>query len=607
MPNPLTGLTQIKSTDITDGTIVDADISPSPSISGTKVDVDLGLAEAQTPFNIGLLGFKKAVNEGLTIFNLMDGIVDEFHSEGGIDTAENSNATYDATSDFYANTTPNQPLPSPSIQRQSFISPGAGTYSVEPTTTAVDVLVIGGAGGGGAGGYNNTSGGGGGAGGLVFYVNYPVTPGSTIPLSVGEGGEGGGGVNVGLLPTVSGPHPYTPQYQAAIAINPERSFTFYNPAEGPSPGHTFYYTPGQQGADSVFNASPAVVITAEGGGAGGGYSHTTYVGAFEHAFLQGGSAGGTGSYNTEDSNESGNAEHSSTQTSNHPVPGLSNDPLPGTPINARGSFGSAGGVSSGVAGPTTNNNSGGGGGAGGPGGDGISSPQTGGAGGVGLNYNIADGSTSVGYAGGGGGSGSESGDSNPPNAGVPFGAGVGQNETSNASTPFLGGIPLGPISVAYSTGESFPGTDGTANRGGGGGGGMSMPSPAGVGLGGIGGSGIIVVAESKGDVANSSMTLISDTFTALTTPSEARLVIFAEIEDDLNTDINASVTRDNTTFNAVTLTDEGYSTGSSGVKIFSGSTTLTGSASPQVQLRWKIVGSNQANTNKIHGVALQWA
>ena len=607
MPNPLTGLTQIKSTDITDGSITNAKISPSPSIPGTKVDVDLGIAQAQTPFNIGLLGFKKAVNEGLTIFNLMDGIVDEFHSEGGIDTAENSNATYDATSDFYANTAPNQPLPSPSIQRQSFVSPGAGTYSVEPTTTAVDVLVIGGAGGGGAGGYNNTSGGGGGAGGLVFYENYPVTPGSTIPLSVGEGGEGGGGVNVGLLPTVSGPHPYTPQYQAAIAINPERSFTFYNPAEGPSPGHTFYYTPGQQGADSVFNASPAVVITAEGGGAGGGYSHTTYVGAFEHAFLQGGSAGGTGSYNTEDSNESGNAEHSSTQTSNHPVPGLSNDPLPGTPINARGSFGSAGGVSSGVAGPTTNNNSGGGGGAGGPGGDGISSPQTGGAGGVGLNYNIADGSTSVGYAGGGGGSGSESGDSNPPNAGVPFGAGVGQNETSNASTPFLGGIPLGPISVAYSTGESFPGTDGTANRGGGGGGGMSMPSPAGVGLGGIGGSGIIVVAESKGDVANSSMTLISDTFTALTTPSEARLVIFAEIEDDLNTDINASVTRDNTTFNAVTLTDEGYSTGSSGVKIFSGSTTLTGSASPQVQLRWKIVGSNQANTNKIHGVALQWA
>tara|TARA_B100001057_G_scaffold362601_1_gene365165 strand:- start:8 stop:1765 length:1758 start_codon:yes stop_codon:yes gene_type:complete len=550
-------------------------------------------------FNIGVLGFKLAVNDGLTVFNLVDGIVDEFHDNTGVDTPENSNATYDSTSDFYANTTPNQPLPSPSIQRQSFISPGAGTYSVEPTTTAVDVLVIGGAGGGGAGGYNHTSGGGGGAGGLVFYENYPVTPGSTIPLSVGEGGEGGGGVTAGV--DVS-----PPQYQAAIAINPERSFTFYNPAEGPSTGHTFYYSPGQQGADSVFNASPAVVITAEGGGAGGGYSHTSYVGAFEHAFLQGGSAGGTGTYNTEDNNESGNAEHSPTQTSNHPVPGLSNDPLPGTPINARGSFGSAGGVSSGVAGPTTNNNSGGGGGAGGPGGDGVSSPQTGGAGGVGLNYNVADGSTPVGYSGGGGGSGSELGVSNPPNAGVPFGAGVGQNETSNASTPFLGGIPLGPISSAFSTGESFPGTDGTANRGGGGGGGMSMPSPAGVGLGGIGGSGIIVVAESKGDVNNSSMTLISDTFTANSTPSSARLVIFAELGDTINSEISASVTRDNSTFNAVTLTDEGYQTGEAGIKIFTGSTPLTGSGSPQVQLRWKIVGSSLEDTNKIHGVSLQW-
>ena len=193
MPNPLTGLTQIKSTDITDGSITNAKISPSPSIPGTKVDVDLGIAQAQTPFNIGLLGFKKAVNEGLTIFNLMDGIVDEFHSEGGIDTAENSNATYDATSDFYANTAPNQPLPSPSIQRTSITDTGSGTYSVEPTITAVDVLVIGGAGGGGAGGYNNTSGGGGGAGGLIFYEDYPVTGGSSIPVSVGAGGRGGGG------------------------------------------------------------------------------------------------------------------------------------------------------------------------------------------------------------------------------------------------------------------------------------------------------------------------------------------------------------------------------------------------------------------------------
>ena len=54
-------------------------------------------------FNISLLGFKMAVNEGLTVFNLVDGIVDEFHDESGTDEAEGSNDTYCATSDFYKN------------------------------------------------------------------------------------------------------------------------------------------------------------------------------------------------------------------------------------------------------------------------------------------------------------------------------------------------------------------------------------------------------------------------------------------------------------------------------------------------------------------------
>ena len=604
MPNPLTGLTQIKSTDITDGSITNAKISPSPSIPGTKVDVDLGIAEAQTPFNIGLLGFKKAVNEGLTIFNLMDGIVDEFHSESGVDTAENSNATYDATSDFYANSNPNQPLPSPSIQRTSITTPGSGTYSVEPTTTAVDVLVIGGAGGAGAGGYNNTSGGGGGAGGLIFYEDYPVTGGSSIPVSVGAGGRGGGGADTVIAGYLAGsPEALENALDEATSINPAKTFNFYNPAE-PNP-HQFYYSPGEKGTDSVFGAAPALVLTAEGGGRGGGYGNTSYVAPFEDASIQGGSAGGTGGFTTEDNSEYSAAEHASTQTSNHPVPGLSNDPLPGTPINARGAFGSAGGITNGVATNSSNNNSGGGGGASTSGGDGTASPETGGAGGEGLNYNIADGSTPIGYAGGGGGMGA---DTAPPSESVPYGAGIGQKTVNNESTPWLAPLDNPQFTAAYGSTESYPGGDGIANRGGGGGGGMTEgTTPNGVGIGGNGGSGIIVVAESRGDISNSSMTLISDTFTALTTPSTARLVIFAEIEDDLNTDINASVTRDNTTFNAVTLTDEGYSTGSSGVKIFSGSTTLTGSASPQVQLRWKIVGSNQVNQNKIHGVALQWA
>ena len=591
MPNPLTGLTQIKSTDITDGVITDAKISPSANITSTKTEVETDLSDTNTPFNIGVLGFKHAVNEGLTIFNLVDGVVDEFNSEGGIDTSENSNVVYDASSDFYANSNPNQPIPTPQIGRTSITNTGSGTYSVEPTTTSVDVLVVGGGGSGGAGGYNNTAGGGGGAGGLIFYEDYPVTGGSSIPVSIGAGGRSaGGGGPLGVAS--SGYEP----------VQPQRFTWAYDPM--PSTTNQQLYTPGEKGTDSVFNAAPALVLTAEGGGSGGGYAHEVYVGSFPHPQFYGGSGGGVGSINNPVP-AAPQVEHSSTQTTNHPVPGLSNDPLPGTPINARGAFGNAGGFGF-VTGPQSQlANTGGGGGAGAQGGD-ISSPQgqRGGAGGIGLNYNIADGSTPVGYAGGGGGGGA---DTAPPTESVPYGGGVGQNATAQSSAPWA------PISSPYSptiTGaEGFFGTDGVANRGGGSGGGH-CEGPSGdaeTGVSGIGGSGVIIVAESKADIINSSMTLISDTFTANATPSKARMVVFAELVDDLNSDISASVTRDDNTFNSVTLTDEGYQTGSSGIKIFSGSTPLTGSASPQVQLRWKIVGSSLTGQNKIHGVALQWA
>ena len=115
-----------------------------------------------------------------------------------------------------------------------------------------------------------------------------------------------------------------------------------------------------------------------------------------------------------------------------------------------------------------------------------------------------------------------------------------------------------------------------------------------------------VFLQFDASVLNSSMTLVSDTFTANSTPSTARIVVFAELPDGTS-DFTISATRDNTTYNNITLTDTGFVTGSSGVKIYTGSTPLTGSASPQVQLRWKVVGASLSNNNKIHGVALQWA
>ena len=585
---------------------------PGPPSQFVRGDGSFGAIDTtgidENAFNIGVLGFKMAVNDGLTIFNLKDGVVDEFNDESGVDTAENVTASYDSTSDFYTNQGTNVDLPTPQIGRTSITSTGSGTYSVEPTITAVDVLIIGGGGGAGAGGYNNTGGGGGGAGGLIFYEDYPVTGGSSIPVSVGAGGRGGGGSSSSIAGYLGGtPGPYETAFDNATSINPAKTFNFYNPAE-PTP-HQFYYTPGEKGTDSVFGAAPALVLTAEGGGRGGGYGHTSYVASFEDASIQGGSAGGTGSFTTEDNNEYSAAEHASTQTSNHPVPGLSNDPLPGTPINARGAFGNDGGIASGVATNSAHANSGGGGGASTSGGDGSSTPQTGGSGGEGLNYNIADGSTPLGYAGGGGGGGA---DTAPPNESVPYGGGIGQNTVTNEQTPWLQPIAaLGPESGgnpvdAYGSTESYPGGDGTANRGGGGGAGMTQAvTPTGVGIGGNGGSGVIIVAESRFSTSNTSMTLISDTFTASSTPSKARIVVFAELPDGLS-DFSVSATRDNSTFNAITLTDEGFEAGSSGIKIFTGSTPLTGSASPQVQLRWKIVGSSLSGANKIHGVSLQW-
>ena len=83
---------------IVDGTIANADVSPSAAIAQSKVNnlapqisslcttatsvsADVGAVQN----NIGLLGFKMAVNDGLTVFNLVDGVVDEFHDESGTD------------------------------------------------------------------------------------------------------------------------------------------------------------------------------------------------------------------------------------------------------------------------------------------------------------------------------------------------------------------------------------------------------------------------------------------------------------------------------------------------------------------------------------------
>jgi len=549
--------TKITGDNITDGSVTTDDLNAAAKSSG---------ATDGNAFNIGVLGFKIAVNEGLTIFNLVDGIVDEFNSESGIDTAENVTARYDSSSDFYSNLDGPNPIPSPQASLTQITSTGPSTYNVEPTTTVVKVFALGGGGAGGGSGPGNGGGGGGGAGGVFLDADVPVTGGSGVAVNVGAGGEGHFVPNHPSYPSPSTPAPNRPV-----------EWPQYGPFTGGPSGATTPQggTRSKPGGDTTFGPT----VTAEGGGAGG-HAYTVNESSQDPLFpgleYTDGAPGGSGGGGGQGEGVVGEGE---TGENRHPAGDFTQQGFDGGEIR-----------------PGSNYGGGGGGGAGAIGGD--APPSVGGTGGAGiavgppnpqLNWFPAGYGHPDGYVGGGAGGGSYH-----PGAKVEGGVGGGGD----------GSHQPGPTTTPA---ENSRGEDGVANTGGGGGsfGGGPGGSYADK-RGGLGGSGQLVVLEMESLSSSASSTLVSDTFTANSVPTKARIVLFAEINDDLNTDVAVSATRDNTTFDAITLTDTGYVSGSSGTKIFTGSTPLTGTASPQVQVRWKIVGSNQTAENKIHGVALQW-
>ena len=545
--------TKITGDNITDGSVTEDDLNAAAKSSGAT-DGNL--------FNIGVLGFKIAVNEGLTVFNLVDGIVDEFNSESGIDTAENVTAQYDSSSDFYSNLDGPNPIPSPQATLTQITSTGPGTYSVEPTTTVVKVFAVGGGGAGGGSGPGNGGGGGGGAGGVFLDADVPVAGGAGVAVNVGAGGEGHFVPNHPSYPGPSTPAPYRPV-----------EWPQYGPFTAPPGTHS------KPGGDTTFGPT----VLAEGGG-GGGHSYTYSEGGSDPAFpgqeltdgLPGGSGGGAGY-------SEGTIGEGETGESRHPAGDFAQQGFDGGIFYGSGpGYGGGGGGGAGQLGEAASGSEGG------EGGNGIqvgpANPQ--------LNWMPADYGFDTGEYIAGGGAGGEYTPGALNNGGL-GGGGDANHFPQSTTTP-----------AANSRGE-----DGDANSGGGGGsfGGGPGGHPTYVDhRGGLGGSGQIVVLEMESLATSASSTLVSDTFTANSVPTKARIVLFAEINDDLNTDVAVSATRDNTTYDAITLTDTGYVSGSSGTKIFTGSTPLTGTASPQVQVRWKVVGSNQTAENKIHGVALQW-
>jgi trehalose/maltose hydrolase-like predicted phosphorylase len=66
----------VKSVNIVDGTITNADVNACAAIVQSKTDTMSETQKNNAQMNVALLGFKMAVTESLTIFNLVDGVVD---------------------------------------------------------------------------------------------------------------------------------------------------------------------------------------------------------------------------------------------------------------------------------------------------------------------------------------------------------------------------------------------------------------------------------------------------------------------------------------------------------------------------------------------------
>ena len=204
----------VSSSNITDGSIVNADVNACAAIASSKL---CGVA-ASTEFtrleqNIALLGFKMAVSDGLTIFNLVDGVVDEFHDESGTDE-EGSNDLYCASSDNYINQSAavpysagfdasgfpefaslTEPTTSTAPDNAPVGSVTAGTFTVPTGVTSINIQAWGAGGGTGNGkpaGDTSQGGGGGYAEGT-----FAVTAGQVLSVRTGEGGSKTSETNAG--------------------------------------------------------------------------------------------------------------------------------------------------------------------------------------------------------------------------------------------------------------------------------------------------------------------------------------------------------------------------------------------------------------------------
>ena len=562
------GPNAVTSAKINNGAVTADDLASTLDLSSKTVTLPSDVvSDLKRPVqdNIALLGFKMAVNDGLTVFNLVDGVVDEFNDESGTDEAEGSNDIYCASTDFYTN---NVTATADVFDFDN--NPGGagpGTFGKNQTWTAsragnAEILLWGAAGGSGGNpspsGSNST----GGAGGFTRVV-VPVSEGDTLNVLVGKAGTSAG--------------PCAQNDGGGLA----GVFTSFSPAP-------FYN-------DGYLPLCNAVAVAGGGGGArhsggaGGGVIGEDGTGIFSPgcgAFSGGIAEGG--------SQSAGGANGS------FPTAEVSAQAIYGSGTQGKGSYGLGGG---GTAPQGQGSYTAGGGGGYYGGGGNNASCTSGGGGGSGYigghpSYTVSEAVTITGAHNRTAYTGVTTGLGPIPTTSLtapqmqftyspdaPSGTGMptifdGVDDSLSAHPQYPSFTPGSPNQVALT--RAFDDT------------GAAPGGPAGA---------VINLLGS----CNASMTVISSAFSSNSVATLGRIVVFAEIGSEvLNTDFVASVSRDGTNFTNATLTDTGYVTGSSGQKIYTGTADISGQPSGQ-SMRYKITGSNLGSQIKIHGVALQWS
>jgi len=532
----------VTSASIQDSAVTNAKISACAAIAQSKVT---GLATSLSTlcssatsltglintnqFNIGLLGFKMAITEGLTVFNLVDGIVDEFEDESGTDGSASTNLTYNSTDDYYINsstpdgdpaavpysagfttTTITEPDTSVAGTNPGFGTMVGGTFTVPTGATSVNAYIWGA--GGGAGGHEPETKGFGGGGGFVEGT-VAVTPSQVIGVFVAEGGQFG------------------------LPASP--SLTYGN---GGGFGVHPSFPGTQKGGGGV---GPGGLQAAGGAGLGAIASQTSSAFSAPTMFLVSGGGGGGGSPNGTGGAGGGligDAYNTTTEQTNRASP--------------------AGG---------------GGGGSQTTGGQGGTGPvcRNGQSGGLFYGGN--------GYFGGGGGGGYYGGGGSGYCGGHPAGGGgssyYGHPQITSGSTEEGQGSQGGGVPSPLYTASTNEG--GTGN----------LPSPQ-ITSGEDGFILLTATGSTPATTTSSTIISDPFTANTVPTTTRIVVFEENVGTPSLNTDIIASVSRNGgTNFTNVTLADSGYVTGSSGQRILTGTATISGQPSGQ-SMKWKLQLAN---------------